>query len=84
MWTLPELEVCDSGLCELSRGCSGFGDGSEIVNAGQGHWCRKASPPFQRSGRLESGFLPSLWAWMPRSAAPCRGLAASLLWITSQ
>lgn len=78
-----ELGVCDSGLCELSRGRSGFGDGSEILTAGQGRWGRKASPPSQRSGRPGSGFRPPPWAWSVTLRSATQGLAAGRLQIAS-
>lgn len=39
-----ELGVCDSGLCELSRGRSGFGDGSEITDRWPRALGRKSKP----------------------------------------
>lgn len=78
-----ELGVCDSGLCELSRGRSGFGDGSEILTAGQGHWGGKASPPSQRSGRPGSGFRPPPRAWSVTLRSATQGLAAGRLQIAS-
>nr|KAF6431590.1 hypothetical protein HJG63_008101 [Rousettus aegyptiacus] len=39
-----ELGVCDSGLCELSRGRSGFGDGSEITDRWPRALGRKSQP----------------------------------------
>lgn len=78
-----ELGVCDSGLCELSRGRSGFGDGSEILTAGQGRWGGKASPPSQRSGRPGSGFRPPPRAWSVTLRSATQGLAAGRLQIAS-
>lgn len=55
-----ELGVCDSGLCELSRGRSGFGDGSEITDRwprALGQKSKPTLPEKRQAGERLSGHL---------------------------
>lgn len=80
-----ELGVCDSGLCELSRGRSGFGDGSEITDRWPRALGRKSQPTLpekRQAGERLPGTSAGLECHAPQRSAT-QGLAAGRLQIAS-